>query len=182
MLNQFWDHLNSPFSLIIFGFIFTTVAGTIITARYQRATYKQETRFSQLHKDRAEAIRSLYELIIDVDEALFNLLYKWRPVGLYPPAIEPEDVANIIREFHRQYEKSTIYFTQDTCSLFESMHEKYNSTWGSMEQVIMMTSDPEEQPPQFDETAWDGVHIHSRNIRKKLQEEFRDIFGVEEVI
>lgn len=83
--NQIWSHLNEPFSLIFFGFIFTTLAGTIITARYQRATYRLETRFSQLHKDRAEAIKLLYDLIIDVEEALFNLLYKWRPVGLYPP-------------------------------------------------------------------------------------------------
>ena len=31
--------------------------------------------------------------------------------------------------------------------------------------------------PEFDEKAADGVHIHSRNVKTKLQEEFKKILG-----
>ena len=176
---QIWNILNSSLFLLLFGFLFTTVAGTIITARYQRATHKQETRFARLHEERARAIRALHELIVDVERALFDLLYKWRPIGLFPPEVEPKDVANKVRELRRLSDKSAIYFSKDRYALIEALCRTFESTWSNMEQAIMMTPDREKEAPGFDEQAWEGVHIHSRKVRAELQEEFRNILGAD---
>lgn len=176
---QIWTILNSPLLLLLFGFLFTTLAGTIITARYERATHRHDTRFTKLHEERARAIRALHEKIVDVEEVLFDLLYKWRPVGLYPPDVKPEDAANMVRELRRLSEKSAIYFNKERYAVIEELCSTFESTWGNMEQAIMMAPDPESEPPRFDEPAWEGVHIYSREVRAKLQDEFRTVLGVE---
>ncbi len=174
-----WTILNSPIFLLLLGFLFTTVAGTIITARYQRATYKQETRFARLHEERASAIRDLYAHIVDVEWALNSLLYKWRPVGLFPPNIEPADVSTRIRELRRLSEKAAIYFNKELYKLIESLCDTLDGTWRNMEQAIMRISDPEHEVPDFDDEAWRGVHVTSREVRERLQAEFRSILGAE---
>lgn len=178
-LEQIWNILNSPLFLLLFGFLFTTVAGTIITARYQRATHRQETRFTKLHEERARAIRALHEQIVDVEEILFDLLYKWRPIGLFPPQVDTKDVANKVRDLRRLSEKSAIYFKKDRYAVIDELCSTFESTWRNMEQAIMMAPDPEKEAPSFDEQAWEGVHINSREVRAKLQEEFRTILGVD---
>jgi hypothetical protein len=176
---QMWEILNSPLFLLLFGFLFTTVAGTIITARYKRATHKQETRFTKLHEERARAIQALHEQIVDVEEVLFDLLYKWRPIGLFPPQVDPKDAANKVRELRRLSEKSAIYFRQDGYAVIDELCSTFETTWRNMEQAIMVASDPEREAPSFDEQAVEGVHITSREVRAKLQEEFRIILGVD---
>jgi hypothetical protein len=170
-----WQFLNSPVGLLLCGFVLTTVVGKFLATWYQSASKKQEIRFVQLHQDRLKAIRELHFRTVDVETALFDLLYKWRPIGLYPPEVDPKIVDHDVREFRKISEKYKIYFNLEICGLIDSLCKTFESTWRNMEGAIQNAHG---QAPEFDEDAHKGVHISSHELREKLRKEFRKILGV----
>lgn len=175
MGDVFWEFINSPVGLLLWGFVLTTVVGTFLATWYQSGRKKQEIRFAQLHQDRLKAIRDLHFRTVDVETSLFNLLYKWRPVGLFPPDVDPKMVDQDITEFRKISEKYKIYFNLQTRELIDSLCEIFEATWRNMQTAIQRAN---EQAPDFDEEAHKGVHMRSQELREKLREEFRKILGV----
>ena len=65
----------------IIVFVIKGVIGNKITKDLERF----KIQFSKLHEDQASAIRELFEMIVEVEEDINNLYYKYMPIGLAPP-------------------------------------------------------------------------------------------------
>ena len=175
MGDQLWLFLNSPVGLLLIGFVFTTVVGKFLATWYQSASKKEEFRFVQLHQDRLKAMRDLDDRTVDVEKALFRLLYNWRPIE-GSQAISKEEVTKMVREFRSVSEKYKIYFNLEICALINSLCETFESTLRNMQWAIQNAKG---EAPKFDEEAHKGVHERSQELRSKLQKEFREILGVD---
>ena len=206
-----WKTLNSPFILLIIGFIFTTILGGLLTSYLNRSAHEreirlkaqldesarqqeirlktfarqQEIRFVRLHEERAGAIKSLHDKLIDVEKSLFNLLYSWRPIGIAPERVKPEDVVTAVRNFRKDAEKSKVYFDAEFSSVLDSLCENLESTMRSLEESIMKSGytwgeDPwKGEPPDFPDKAWEGVHVRVVKAKEQLRSQFRHILGVQ---
>ena len=49
------------------GFILTGVLGAVLTHQIERAALEHRIRFSQLHQDRGAAIKTIYQMIVEVE-------------------------------------------------------------------------------------------------------------------
>ena len=154
--------------------------------RLQRSAREQEIRFERLHEERAAAIGSLHDKLLDVETDLYNLLYNWRPIGILPPQVKPEDVIVAVRNFRKEAEKSKVYFDAELCSVLDSVCRTLESTLKSMEQAMMRAGYPFEKgegdlwkgtAPEFREKAWEGVHIKTSEVRKQLRSKFRKLLS-----
>jgi hypothetical protein len=191
-----WEALNSPFSLLVIGFVFTTILGGVLTNILNRSAQareirlkafarKEEIRLVRLHEDRADAIKLLHDKLVDVEKSLYILLYNWRPIGLVAEYVKPEDVVVAVREFRNKAEKSKVYFNAELASILDSVCEKMESTMSILEGPIMMSGynlgeDPwERESPDFADNAWEGVHVHLVTAREHLRNQFRDVLGVQ---
>ncbi len=175
---RLWDFLNTDLGRLVVGFVLTTLAGTILTTWYKRESKKHEVRFVQLHEERAEAIKILHDLTVDIERAFFDLKYSWMPKGLHPQEIETEEVNDKVREFRNLTDKYKVYFTEDLCKLTDSLAGAYESTWGEMENAIIVAG--ENGTPTFDleKELKDKAEIRDA-VKAELQAEFRKILGVE---
>lgn len=174
--DQLWSFLNSPVGLLLIGFVFTTVVGKFLATWYQSASKKQEIRFVQLHQDRLRAMKDLHDRTVDLKKALFRLLYKGRPIEPDTQPLSTREIWGMLHEFHDVTEKNKIYFNKEICTLIDSLLKTFESTLRSMERA---NPDAQEQPPNFDEEAYKGVHQYSDELLSKLRNEFREIMGVD---
>ena len=53
VLSQLWQFINSNVVLLVLGFMLTTVVGTILTGRFQRAAWEREAHFEQQRQQAA---------------------------------------------------------------------------------------------------------------------------------
>jgi len=190
-----WELINSPLMLLIIGFILTTILGQIVANMLKKSSLEreielktlarnEEVRLVRLHEDRAETIKLLHDKLIDVERNLFNLLYNWRPVGLVPEFVKPEDVIHEVREYRKEVERSKIYFDEKLGSVIDDACRKLESTMSELENSIIISgySIGDEQvqgmPPEFADKAWEDVHIHLDEAREELRDNFRDLLGV----
>jgi hypothetical protein len=82
-----WDFLNSHFGLLVIGFIFTTVVGSLLSVVFQRASWKRQTRVDLYRKRSEEGTSFLDELSELIGRRFFALQrYLW--------AIEDRDSYN----------------------------------------------------------------------------------------
>jgi len=198
IISGLWAILNSPFVLLTIGFVFTTLLGGLLTnslnrsakereIRLQAFARKEEIRHVRLHEDRADAIKLLYEKLIDVEKSLYILLYNWRPVGLVAEYVKPEDVVVAVREFINSSDKSKIYFDSSLALVLDSVCNNLNSTMTALEGPIMNSGyiigeNPwERESPDFADDVWNDIHIHLVKTRDQLRNQFQHVLGVQSV-
>ncbi|MFQ5356739.1 MAG: hypothetical protein ACE5DY_09705, partial [Mariprofundaceae bacterium] len=73
------------------GIIVFTIK-TFIGNQISKDLERFKVRFSRLHEEQASVIRDLYGAIVEIEDDIVNLLYKYKPIGLDPPDIEEIDV------------------------------------------------------------------------------------------
>jgi len=185
IITGIWATLNSPFVLLIIGFVFTTLLGGLLTNSLNRSAKEREIRLVRLHEDRADAIKLLYEKLIDVEKSLYILLYNWRPIGLVAEFVKPEDVVVAVREFRNSADKSKIYFDASLSSILDSVCNNLSSTMTALEGPIMNSGyiigeNPwERESPDFANDVWKDIHIHLVKAREQLRHQFRHVLGVQ---
>lgn len=68
-----WDFLNSNFCLLLSGFLFTTIAGAVLSNNLQRASWDRQTRLDLFKKRYEEGIQFLDSLSTLIGKRFFEL-------------------------------------------------------------------------------------------------------------
>jgi hypothetical protein len=175
VLSGLWDFANSKVGLVLIGFLLTTVLGSLLAKRIERAAWEHKTRFSKLHEDRGRAIADIYNAIVEVQHNLRNMYYKYRPVGISPPSPREEDVLASIRTFRLLAEKSRIYFALELANTIDAVCGDFERAFRALESAYLFKSS---ENPAFEDTDFMSHFERSNKVRAILEEEFRQILGV----
>ncbi len=176
MVDAIAQFFNSNAGLLVLGFALTTVAGSLIVDRIQRRSKEHETRYQRLHEDRAAAIRDLRDDIIDAEQGLSALFWKFRPIGIDPPDVDEHQLLKQVRSLVVKCEKYQIYFSPVLATEIMELCRSLESAFHTLETALMVTQD--DQAPDFEETEFRKLMDDSQATRAKLEVEFRRLIGV----
>jgi hypothetical protein len=161
----------------IIVFVIKGVIGNKITKDLERF----KIQFSKLHQDQAVAIRELFELIVDMEEDVNNLYYKYMPIGLNPPTVDEIEVINRMCKLDSLYRKSRIYLDQKTNQAVGDLCSHLSTGISYLEQrKMLMDSDPEGQSTQNENVEMEAFQEIKENVPKAkevLEQEFKRLLG-----
>lgn len=150
-------------------------------SRYQAELEKENTKFSELHNERARITAELYQKFVDLEEAMRKLTHPME-TGSDPPKEElREEAAKAGNEFVNYYMRNKIYFPPDVCDTVEDLHEETKGVFDDW----MVYSPDGEQPGKdvdFDKwlELWDTVtEDEVPELKSELEDHFRTLLGVE---
>ena len=198
---SFWEELVAFWGLgtaglAIIGFIAKSIIKywlekdlNTFKANLEKESFEHQVRFGKLHEERARAIQELHNITIPIEDGLRELYNKYYPIGDYEPEVDEKEVTGKIVEFRDLFKKYRIYFGKELIEIIESLTRKYAEAErvlrnqsvrikisnGELNQneVIPPLPDPEEEKPYL------LVETESNIVRDKLEDEFRNILGVE---
>ncbi len=178
-MKTIWTFLNSKVGLLVMGFALTSLLGTFLTSRIEQAALEHQLKVSRLYEDRANAIRTLHDKLVDIESNLYNLYYNYRPIGISPAFVKPEDVVMSIRELRLTFEKSRIYFSSDLSAKLNAVCDGFEQAMRELETAFIKVTPntAAARAPAFDQTRFSEYFYRSKEARGDLEEEFRGILG-----
>lgn len=153
----------------------------------EKIATEHSIRFQQLHSERAQVIKVLYEKLVNLDLSLLSTL------KLFQSAKEPnlEEKIKSLSKKHNElfyfYLPKKIFFDKHICDLLDSIMEKAKKVFIGITinpintQNIEYKYDPELLKERYE--LWDkGRNIFQNEItqiKKELEDKFRNLLGVD---
>ena len=163
------------------GGIFVFVIKGIIGKQISKDLEKFKVRFSRLHEEQARAIRDLYGSIVEVEEDVVNLYYKYMPIGLNPPYVDEVEVIKRMRNLQLMFIKSRIYLDDKTTAAVSRVCNHLSAAVSSLEQRRMfLDSDPDGQSGVNDDlemAAFQEIKEQVPEAKEVLEKEFKRLLG-----
>ena len=157
-------------------------------AELKNLTTEHSIRFQQLHTERANVIKELYNKLIVLDQSLVDALRGLHPVGNGIPTLE--DKVNALGKAHYDlyefYVPKKIYFEKKICELLDSIVE---NSRGVFLDITLYPVDPKDTSYKYDRELLSERHVFWQKARetykttiselkKTLEDEFRRILGI----
>lgn len=177
----------------VFAFIGKKTVEAFISAKIE--TYKSNLekiaiehsiRFQKLHSEEAEAIKTLYEKLVDLDLSLNSTLKEFQPDN--EPKIEEKvkNLSKIHNEIYFFYLPKKIFFEAEICSLLDQIFEKSKeifidiTTYQIDTENVQYKYDPSllQERHEFWEKARGSYRTEISELIEKLENKFREIMGI----
>ncbi|MGA5663670.1 hypothetical protein ACPCZR_30170 [Bacillus bombysepticus] len=195
--------MDIDWSNILAGFLGGAGVGSIVThyakkrieklLNEQLADYNSELRklndnyqivFSKLHADRTETIKNLYNILCEIDQDIRSL--KWAEESNdieYLKVVERKLVTNSL-EFYNNYQRNRIYFSEDTCKLFELMHVKLADVNVPINVYYTYRGNLSEEDQEKETERKEKMKKYMKEdipkLKEEIEKEFKKILGVVE--
>jgi hypothetical protein len=156
-----------------------------------RQSLEHEIKFSKLHADRAEKIKTLYTKVIELERALVYATTIAQGPEFIKDTKRDIDCMQTIQDLIAQLELDKIYFTKDTVAKFEEIIKeawsiifemrKVRSTASSMDYYISAGMKPPESYLEHGD-LWDKAFKRTQNefrqLKESLADDFRKLIGL----
>lgn len=154
----------------------------------EKIAIEHSIRFQKLHSERAEAIKDLYQKLVDLDLSLNSVLKGFHHAG--EPAIEEK--IKVLSQRHNDlyyfYLPKKIYFETDVCKLMDTIIDTSRDIFID---VTTYPIDPKDIQYKFDRELllerhnyWKKARETHQNeitqLRQRLEDKFRNILGISE--
>jgi len=152
----------------------------------EKIAYEQNTRFQYLHSERAEVIKKLYNLLVDLDGSLHSALRTFQAVGELSLVDKVNIIGDNYNSFREYYLPNKIYFDNDLCQIIEGIIETAKGVFFDITTYEVDTSGLNEryhgsilrERHEFWEKARKIHEYEISSLKVKLEEEFRKILGI----
>lgn len=153
----------------------------------EKIAIEHSTRFQKLHSERAEAIKMLYEKLVDLDLSLNSTLKSFQAEGELHLEEKVKKLSKVHNEIYFFYLPKKIFFEKEICSLLDEIFKK------SKEVFIDITAypvDPQDRQykyspellkerHEFWERARGSYQKEISQLIEKLEDKFRKIMGID---
>jgi hypothetical protein len=167
-------------TIIIGGSVF--IIGLFIKKWTDKALRTYQIRFSKLHSDRADVIRELYSKLVNMEKSLRSYMnrvqYKNAPSEKEQQEMAAKDTGNFITFF----DENRIFFDTNVCDLIEKIYEECRKAWIDFHIYSDVTHLPQviqSKKAELQLDAYNSIKEKFPELRKKLEDEFRKLLGVE---
>jgi len=153
--------------------------------------YEHQIKFSKLHADRAEIIKTIFKQITILEELVKSVTTTNQGTEWFETQTKEENASKHLIETRKNFEENKIYFHEELSNEIEyalKNSESYISeSLGIKRQAKRESTNREywKQMKEKEETAsekWQNLENHSheelKRIRESLANKFRELFGV----
>ncbi|MEI2317649.1 hypothetical protein [Bacillus paramobilis] len=150
----------------------------------QRVNNNYQTVFSKLHGDRTETIKQLYNTLFEIDLNVRNLKWEVENANIEGIREQTSKLMPKSAKFYNDYQVNRIYFSEDICKLFESMHEKLASVIVPIHtfylQRFTASAEELEREAEIKEEMRKYMDGDIPKLKGRIEKEFKKILGVDE--
>lgn len=152
----------------------------------ERITTEHSIRFQQLHTERAQVIKEMYQKLVDLDLALDATLKAFHHIS--EPSLEEKitAVSKAHNDLYYFYLPKKIFFEKSLCSLLDGIVDSSKSVFID---ITTFPVDPTSIEYKYDRGLlmerheyWEKarkIHeIEIKELKEKLEDEFRNILGI----
>lgn len=170
----------------IIGLVIRSIVKLVIEKDFEKYKYKlqkEHLKQSRLHDKRALIIKKLYEKLIELEAKIKEYISP----GKYDYErfdkklqLEIENLGGDIKEYFRY---NRIYFSSKTCNLIEVINSKFKILWDNIRTFEEFEYRGEENIKYHDskiiKDCWNMIRTDIPLLRESLENEFREILGVD---
>ncbi|HDR7412285.1 TPA: hypothetical protein QCX14_002371 [Bacillus toyonensis] len=150
----------------------------------QRMNNNYQIVFSKLHGDRTETIKQLYNILFEIDRNVRNLKWEVERANIEGIREQTNKLMPKSTKFHTDYQVNRIYFSEDICKLFESMHEKLANVIVPIHTFYLQRFTASEEDLEREEEIKEEMRKYMDEdipkLKGRIEEEFKRILGVDE--
>lgn len=149
-----------------------------------RLSFEHQTKYSQLHSDRAETIKKLFGLLYELEIKMESLMRPFQAIGEKPIDEKFQEAADSANEFVRFYKSNEILFNSKTSDLFERINQSFLKAWKDFRLSRQFgqgaSPDLSQELIQKEMNAYyDTLLKEIPELKKELKDDFRNLLGVE---
>lgn len=94
-----------------------------------KISFEHQTRYQQLHTDRAETIKKLFGLLYDLEAKMESLMRPFQAAGEKPLEDKFKEAGDAANDFVKFYKSNEILFSVKTCKVVEQINESFLNAW-----------------------------------------------------
>ena len=151
-----------------------------LRAGYQKILDENQIRFSQLHSDRADAIKTLYQKIADMEAAIGAVVAPLQHGGVDTQTEQKKAAAEAAEELRTYFSRNRIFFSRGDCDLIEKLQETAQKSfidYTTYDGVQDMENKDRIKQRQSMYDAWNTMQTDFQDVRKSLEAEFQRTLG-----
>jgi hypothetical protein len=145
----------------------------------QRELQLHQIRNNKLHNDRTEVIRVMYKNLILMEHWLHQTFWPAKYIGglsLEERAWKADDAVGV---FGIYYSENKIYFSKDTCNLFDKLMECSLKIVLDMRQSLAdKTNEGGIRQKEVWHDSWNAIDSIIPSLKSQLENDFRQLLGV----
>ena len=156
----------------------------IFKGNLNKLSFEHQTKYQQLHTDRAETIKKLFGLLYDLETKMESLMRPFQAVGEKPIDEKFKESADSANEFVKFYKSNEILFNSKSCELFEKINESFLKAWKDFRTSRQFSQGA--SPALSQELIEKEMNAYYETLLKEipalkteLKEDFRTLLGVE---
>jgi len=147
-------------------------------------SFEHQTKYLQLHTDRAETIKKLFGLLYDLEVNMESLMRPFQAVGEKPIDEKFQEAADAANNFVKFYKSNEILFNSKTCELFEKINESFLKAWKDFRnsRQFGQTAGPELSQELVEKEMnayYETLLKKMPELKNELKDDFRNLLGVE---
>lgn len=141
---------------------------------------RDQAKFSQLVETRAAQIQEFYRKLTETEGLLEDWYYKYMPVGIDPPDVDPAEVVRRVRDLEETAKRQRLLFRAETRELIDSLCEELSGVSRTLEWREMTRGeqvDVSEEDIEREHEALLRLTGTIPDIRERLEREFQHLLG-----
>ncbi|HGE5773650.1 TPA: hypothetical protein ACGGHC_000444 [Flavobacterium psychrophilum] len=137
-------------------------------------------KFSNLHTERANVIKELYEKLINLDKSIKQFIDISQDIDKSNP--KRLRVNKSLVDFANYYYPNKIYFSKSISSKIEILFKEYRKTGIKFDRLLSYMTNPDKEYNEKYDNTWDEIYEKTNTyfppLFEELEDEFREILGV----
>lgn len=170
---------------VTIGWLVKSLFSRYIDKDFEKFKYtlnKENFKFSKLHEKRATVIEGLYAKLTILERSMQSFMSPLQLAGEKTHKDKQKETAEIADDFVEFCSLKRIYFNEDTCELLDSIIKEFQNAWIDFTTFPVYDQDNLMTPKDRMENwtkSWKVVSKEIPLLRKNLEDQFRNILGVD---
>lgn len=141
-------------------------------------TYK--IKYEQLHAERVEVIKHSYKKVVRAHESLRSLINPWQGAGELSEDEKSKRASQANIELIEYYQENRIFFDEELATEIDALVNGFREAWGKFQNSRMAKEDGDHKEARNEwSDAWKKIDKEVPKVKKKLENKFRNILGIE---
>jgi len=146
----------------------------------QQVSQEHQIRFSKLHADRAETIKTLFSKLVKLEDAMISFVAPLQWSGEPSPSEKSNIAANEGNDFLSFFHNNEILFNDRTCEIINELNFKFKTAYDEHVTHLKREKEPHmyKNLPKDLDPYFDILKNEVPKLKKLLTDDFRKTLGV----
>jgi hypothetical protein len=147
-------------------------------AELSRQITEFNIRFKLLHTKRASVVKTIYQKLVQADDAIYSLTKPLQMTGENPQNIKAKKAVESINDLISYYEMNKLYLDGSNENRMDKIIKLCKKTWINFDTANNLKKSNDKQYARMSKDEWKEYEIESAALKKEIRKEFRSIIGI----